>query len=119
MSTQDALRPAYPPVRKVTTSVTPVAVFERAVRTGNACTVRFLIQGIRRSTGVANFFERVIRVHNPAGTPIVVSNNAPIPDDAPTGYSINVDATSPGFRVSVVGGGHSVDWSSQLAEIAE
>lgn len=71
-----------------------------------------------RSTGVVNFFRRVIRARNLGGVIVIVSQNAPIPDDNPSGYAVDAAVLADGIGINVTGaGGQTVAWAVNLISV--
>ena len=115
MDAQPLLRPPYAPVSVTTTTAALKQVMRFPVPRGGAMELDLSAIGIR-STGVPNFFRRTVRLYNSTtGVTSVVSSSAPVPDDSPGGYAVDVAFVGEDAVISVVGAvGHTVTWGVTL-----
>lgn len=115
MDAQPLLRPPYAPAIATTTTAALKQVMLFPVPRGAVMELDLSAIGIR-STGVPNFLRRIVRVYNSStGVTSVVSSSAPVPDDSPGAYGVDVAFVGESLAISVQGAlGHTVQWGVTL-----
>lgn len=105
------LRPAYPPIRRVTTGATPLAVIFVPVKPGQAIELDVSVIVTRRSTGNSSHFRRILRAKNVGGTITIPSFTGLPDDDNPLGYAVTAEDTTGGVNLLVTGiAAQTADW---------